>query len=176
MLNDNTSLYIDQESKLMFEQNSAFVLEGAIYSAVTKSIRCIFELNSFTAAKNVYFHNNTACGIDQSIFIRSADICKNQTDILEQLLIEPNDFGQIMFPPDTLELVLTKSPNETIHESLEVALSEIFYLKPVHVMDQFDNALNDWIGYIRVQPEQVGDFALRGPDTITFDMAKNEFL
>ncbi len=175
LLYDNSSLYVHTMSNITFAGNEAFVMGGAIYSMATRSSFCIFQFDK-NSKINISFHSNTVHKLmNQSIFVENAGVCGSMMKTFNSFSILPYDSNQVRFPPSFIELVLVKLKQAAPADYIsDVALGEKFSLKPMNILDRFDNKLNGSIGYIWVMPEVTGGYKMSGPDTITFDDTMND--
>ena len=171
-LQDNSSLYIGNNGKIIFDNNNAIVAGGAIYSKTTKSIYCIFYFQDDAGTKQIFFINNTVQGKAQSIFVEYAEKCEFLLTSVKLSFIIPS-YTQIMFPPTHVKLALAHSKNgecnQDFHQAIKVSLGEKFNLMPVSVLDRFSRLSLNWTGHIWIKPAKSGLFSLKGPTTITID-------
>ena len=164
LLQDDSYMSVGSSGRIIFSNNTAFVLGGAIFSKVTRKDKCAFDFTGSPSSNiSIFFTNNQANGVDQSVFVRGVEAC----DSLEHLLLHgfnysPDVQNQVIFPLDSVNFSI--SPED---ETLHVMLGEKFYLNSIEIIDRYGRNSNG-MGYLFLSDIST-DYTLKGPMTISLD-------
>ena len=160
LIEDESHVFFNSSSSVFFIRNTAWILGGAIFSRGTGS-RCSLEIGGESA--HVFFQNNFANWINQSVVIKNEEACRSTKQILtDEFKYIPSVSTQILFSSDDAEITLEAVPQV---KELKVMLGEKFYLRPTNI------SLKS-VGYLRLWTEDgrySSNTLLRGPSTIGYD-------
>ena len=178
------AIYLDKSSlialkspaALQFENNSAIMEGGAIYSEevgssdIYENNVCIFEyLDSLSGKVMVNFSFNLVNNEDNAIFIGSPRSCLiGQKNLLfddNLFLYYPNKPSQVA--SFAINISFSTSPNMTDGNRFRVMLGELFYLIP-SAMDIFHNSahLSGNLELTSYKPSDINNYKLVGPNFI----------
>ena len=155
---------IQDLSKSNFIDNVVSLQGGAIYSSVTKY--CTFNAKSVAKADQVYFANNYANLIEQSIYIENTVKCsQSREDFRSKFQFVPPVETQVLFPLYTVDISFEPDVRREM-------LGEKFNLKHTKMLDIFGH-VSFGTGVLRFQSTSPSNstvaYNMRGPSTISLD-------
>ena len=153
LLHDHTQMYIYTTSNILFANNSALIMGGAIYSKVSGKTHCVFAFSN-NSSKNysVVFNNNRANQLNQSLFIQNTEGCLNNRNILTDIFKYcPASNTNIFLPLTNISFLITKSAIGQGSRLVEVMPGEHFSLVIQTIQDRFGSALVNELNHLWVR-------------------------
>ena len=161
LFQDHSQMYIHSSSAVQFDNNSASVMGGAIYSMVTGKSHCVFAFSDDASSKNVniLFYNNSANGLDQSLFVENAEGCKISSSILLNNFNYYPRGGHIFLPFTNVTFTISKSI--TKKSDIQIMPGEPFFIILKEVRDFFGSVSAYRVNHLWIKLKSNTTFILR---------------